>query len=744
MLLVYMKLQFGCRSVWSMLSVYRCKNFMVTLNIQCGYLSCMFVFSPLNRMHKMCRKSSKKCKGLSDGGNIVHQSAEHDILIAGTTHYRLLTHTPHLLSQHPLLWKYPTHSIRAFSFKSIGEVKVSVGVRVCHSAANERTFAKHSNHLLFAEYQYTVLVMYILQILASLVVLSGSILDMREVNNLPVNTTCPPGTAYVQHNCTCVRKRDRIILCRQHDGEFEVGVLIGYCMTMNSKRSEVVVGSCPFITQTYGNTHIHVPNKSAQLDGAVCNFTHRTGQLCGQCVNGTSPPVYSYYPQCVKCPAGTNNWAKYLAVSLLPTTLFFLATVILRFRATSPNLNGFILLCQIVTSPVILRRCGSQFYMHRHTPEYLHVRVVGEVYLSYASIWNLDFFRLVYPPFCLHPNTTTLQVLSLDYIIAAYPLVLIILTYILVTLHYYNCRLVVCLWRPFLRCCIRFKRQCDIRNSLVDVFATFLLLSYVKFLSVSFDILTPSLVWNMTWTRQPTVLYYDGSVEYFSREHLPYAILAIIVLLVFTLLPIALLCLYPCHCFQRLLNVCHLRYQPLRTFMDAFQGCYKDGTNGTRDCRFFAAVYLITRVAVHLSLVFTLVLYNTSVFITLLLIVILLLSGFQPYKKQFYNVLDTFFLVSAVSFMSSAWILQDFNTKLIEIGDRVIFLSLAPIPVVYPLCVVLYYVWKKSRRLQSATEWIRACFSRSESYQSVEESLPRRVIMDEAAALLKRKRHLLS
>ena len=350
---------------------------------------------------------------------------------------------------------------------------------------------------------------------------------------------------------------------------------------------------------------------------------------------------------------------------------------------------------------------------------------------------------MVYPPFCLHPNATSLKLLSLDYIIAAYPLVLIILTYILVTLHYYNCRLVVCLWRPFLRCSIHFQRQCDIRSSLVDVFATFLLLSYVKFLSVSYNILTPSFVQNMRWTRQPTVQYYDGSVEYFSKEHLPYVVLAIIVLLVFTLFPIFLLCLYPCRCFQRLLNISHLKCQALRTFMDAFQGCYKDGTNGTKDCRFFAAVYLITRVAVHLSLVFTLVSYNTSVFITLLLIVILLLSGFQPYKKQFYNVLDTFFLVSAVSFVSSFWIMQDFNTKLIEYADRVIFLSVAPIPVVYPLCVVLYYVWKRSRRLQSATEWIRACFSRSEAYQSVEEFLPRRVIMDEAAALLKRKRHLL-
>ena len=105
-------------------------------------------------------------------------------------------------------------------------------------------------------------------------------------------------------------------------------------------------------------------------------------------MNGTSPPVHPYYPQCVKCPAGTNNWAKYLAVSLLPTTLFFLVTMIFRFRATSPNLNGFIIFCQILSSPVILRR-GNQLYMYRHTPYYVHERVIVDIYLSYISIWNL-------------------------------------------------------------------------------------------------------------------------------------------------------------------------------------------------------------------------------------------------------------------------------------------------------------------------------------------------------------------
>ena len=120
----------------------------------------------------------------------------------------------------------------------------------------------------------------------------------------------------------------------------------------------------------------------------------------------------------------------------------------------------------------------------------------GAIYFGLFGIWNLDFFKLLYTPFCLNPNATTLQVLSLDYIIVVYPLLLIILTYTLVRLHYNNCRLVVWMWRPFLSCFAHCRKQWDIQNSLVDAFATFFLLSYVKFFSVSIDILTPADVWD--------------------------------------------------------------------------------------------------------------------------------------------------------------------------------------------------------------------------------------------------------
>ena len=95
-----------------------------------------------------------------------------------------------------------------------------------------------------------------------------------------------------------------------------------------------------------------------------------------------------------------------------------------------------------------------------------------------------------------------------------------------------------------------------------------------------------------------------------------------------------------CHCFQRVLNRYHLSSQTLHTFMDTFQGGFKDGTNGTRDCRYFAAVYLIVRVALYISLGISIATFNFSMINGVLLLFGLLLVMFHPYKKSLYNKID--------------------------------------------------------------------------------------------------------
>ena len=580
-------------------------------------------------------------------------------------------------------------------------------------------------------------------LLTIVLLLCGTVLAKKESSNgqLQPAENCPTWTYFsnATQSCQCGDNNNKMTSCVKDGNSSKVGVFYRFCMTQNNEKTKVVVGACPYNKggDEYESISAYhsLPSNVTELDRAMCGLTGRTGQLCGQCMEGHSPPVYSYYPQCVNCTADTNNWAKYLAVSLLPTTAFFTGALVFRFRATSPLLNGYILFCQIGTSPPVLRLLAFSAY-DRHYHNAHEDALLANIYTGFLSIWNLDFFRLAYTPFCLHPNTSTLQVLSLDYIIAAYPLALIILTYTLVRLHYHNCTLMVWLWRPFISCFARFRRRWDIQNSLVDAFATFLLLSYVKFLSASFDILMPTSSWDIENTLQQPVVYYDGTIGYFGKEHLPYALLALAVLLVFTFCPILLLCLYPCRCFQRFLNRYHLSSQTLHTFMDTFQGGFKDGINGTRDCRYFAAVYLIVRVALYISLGVTIVTFNISMINGVLLLFALLLVMFQPYKKSLYNKIDIFIIIAMMACFSSAWVFEVDDIWLERAVDRFVLLPLSPIPLLYPLCLLSHHVWKNSERLRAAITRISvAFFQRVAAHQQTEASLPQQVL-NEATALL--------
>ena len=536
---------------------------------------------------------------------------------------------------------------------------------------------------------------------------------------------CPSWTACNIYNstakkgdciCSCGKFLKNIVYCQINESTNSslTGVKQGYCMTLDKTRKIELVGPCPFNLRRGGRvyTYQNVPSDPYKIDGVLCGYTNRTGQLCGRCVDGYSLPVYSYYPQCIECSPGTNNWPQYLAISLLPLTAFFLVVVTFRFRATSPIVNGYILYSQMLTSSPIMRRIAETIFRYHY--EGTLTGYGGGIYFALFSIWNLDFFRLLYPPFCLHPNVTTLQVLSLDYIIAVYPLVLIMLTYTLVRLHYNNCRVVVWLLRPFIGCFARCRRQWDIQNSLVDAFATFLLLSYVKFLSVSYDILTPAYMWDVYGRQQPPVVYYDGSVKYLGGEHIPYALLAVSVLIIFTILPIVVLCVYPCKCFHTLLNNYDINTPILDKFMDTFQGYYKDGTEGTRDCRCFAAMFLVLQILLNSSLVITIITFSSVLAIIVLLGQITLLSVFQPYKNKRYLKLDIFFMALAIVALSAAPNLYLAVSGLELSIDRITLLILSPLPFFFPIYLLTYYIYSKSK---VSTEKIRLLFTRRKSEQ---------------------------
>ena len=231
-----------------------------------------------------------------------------------------------------------------------------------------------------------------------------------------------------------------------------------------------------------------------------------------------------------------------------------------------------------------------------------------------------------------------MQVISLDYIVALYPFLLIFLTYVLVTLYDSNYRILVWAWKPFGWFFKHYQKQFNIKASLVETFATFILFSNVKILSISFDLLSATRVYNASGVESSKwYVYYDANIEYLSGGHLPFALLALFTGFLFVLVPFLLLLLYPCGCFQQCLNCLGLRLQTLHIFMDAFQGSYK---LQPRDMRHFSVLYLILRFVLLLNVALSSNSYYAPMNAFVMAVSVMILALCQPHKNSLNNTLD--------------------------------------------------------------------------------------------------------
>ena len=416
--------------------------------------------------------------------------------------------------------------------------------------------------------------------------------------------------------------------------------ILNHCITFDKSDNSTEIGDCIYISNKI--LHGKELKNVSKLAGSICGTTFkRTGTLCGKCQDGYSPLAYSYDMKCVKCPHGASNWWKYLLAAFLPLTVFYFIIILLKINITSSYLHGFVLYAQIISAPGVTQELLIA------TSEYnvSYAKWMGSLY----QIWNLDFFRLVIPGNCL--GTDTLLTLALDYTIGIYPLSLLVLSYVLIHLYDIHFKPLVWIWKPFRAVFSLFNSKWEIKTSLIDAFSTLLLLAYVKILNTSFDLLTPVNVYQLSSSGQLTRswrLFFDATLVYFGPHHLPYAILAIVMLMVFVILPILLLFLYPFHWFHKFLNLFPFRWYVLHTFVDSFQGCYKDGTEpGTRDCRWFASLFLATRFALLLIGAYTKnVLFYPLSTITLVFLCILLIS-IQPFKEplRHHSYINAMFLL---------------------------------------------------------------------------------------------------
>ena len=157
------------------------------------------------------------------------------------------------------------------------------------------------------------------------------------------------------------------------------------------------------------------------------------------------------------------------------------------------------------------------------------------------------------------------------------------------------------------------------------------------------------------------------TVPYFGREHLPFAILAIVVLSTFIALPPLLLIAYPTITFQKMLGCLKIRWPALHIFADVFQGCYKNRTDGKYDYRYFAAFYFILRIILHIIILLVNIFHQSliglgwAISTTVFMIGSLLFALLRPYKKNWLNILDS--IILGLLGLGTLWILYNLETK---------------------------------------------------------------------------------
>ena len=462
----------------------------------------------------------------------------------------------------------------------------------------------------------------------------------------------------VTRKCIC-NDIERVVMCIRDVQQ--VRLREGICMTYNNDTEEVEVGMCPYsvFDKRYAalqkDGYIYIPQNVSELNQFMCKSWGRDGYLCSDCKDGYGLTIANVFIKCVKCKLPRKlAWLFYFMLELIPLTMLFFVVTVFRISLAKPPMNAYVVFCHLALALLFT-------HTHQFHPPYVMdspwLKGIHRLYLVVLGVWEMTLTRFIetVTNFCVDPNISMQQAYTMTQIQSLFPLLLISLTSLGIELHARNCRIIVWLWKPFHKHFVCCTRVWNSKLSLIDVFSTYLLLSYSRF------VIQLHFIFSFQHTHKlsseqcySTRLLYNPSVPYFNVvDHLPYALVLLLIFFVIALPPVILLAFYQFRFFQTIFQCTGLyRSHTIHTFIDLFHGCYKDGTNGTYDLRFASSLYLLTRVVVLLCFIFcdftTVSSCETvSVFLWVFLL-LLFIALVRPYKDQRMNILDSLLLAGLV------------------------------------------------------------------------------------------------
>ena len=463
--------------------------------------------------------------------------------------------------------------------------------------------------------------------------------------------------------------------------------------------------STNFITLSGYNHHQH-------LDQRICGGEHRTGVLCGKCMDNYAVAVNSPNFECVLCNQTNTgefmgHFIGYVTLTYIPILILLFVIFYFNIKLTSSAASGFILYAQMISSGVFNITGGTVSYLDVGSFPHVMQRMYRTVY----GVFNLDSLANALPSFCLNKKFTTLDVICLDYITASFPLIIILLTHYVIRFNLLRrCKCVKIKPRKPLRARIARKVNMGTKllhgddnvdkndpkvpqKSLIHAFIAFMLLSYTKFSLAAMNSLRTTHLFDADGTTIANDrIYLAGHLSLNSHRYLlPYGLLAIFVFISIVLLP-PLLLLGPLQFMDWLIekpgfNRLHKIWPSItvHTFLDTFQGFYKPNR------RFFAGMYFLFRLVVFLSFCFApsnILRYTLQQVATLVMIV--LISILQPHKTNFFNHVDTLIFFNLSILNAFALYNVSVNVTHFSMGLYVLECFLVWTPFLY---MVSYAVW---------------------------------------------------
>ena len=527
---------------------------------------------------------------------------------------------------------------------------------------------------------------------------------------------CPPGYIFTDVDslgtCICAASGVQGLLeCKQDtfqavlEKDHWAGYLQSDSTTLHSCNGmKLFTAPCP---PEYCSPSVQLlpQNQSKELlQDLLCAPNNRKGVLCGECMEGHSMPanLNGLNPVCTKCDgalsrAGILVWT---VSEWLPMLVLLAIMLVFNVDLISGRLNSFLLFAQLLSISNVRGEVDVGIWGYTW-----FVKINRFLY----GIWNLEFFGILLPPYCFTPNASisTLQMLLLNYSIGLFPL---IVTIVLVVLDRSAEKWICC--HPVDRCLRRlrkWKTKISKEMSYDRALADFVILGFTRFMVTSAFILVKQNITAYDGATESRV-WWQGSTHYGSADHIGSLIPAIIIVLVFVLLPSFLLIALPL--FPQIVGrlifyskiKCVKKFQFIPTFcsnvytdrwvyhfVNVLQGCYKDRF------RCFASFFLFYRI-IQLSAVIFTPRAEDALFIQLLaaLIFLLLIAACQPYKKKTLNTVDVLITADYALILLLGMHKSKESTPLTyKQACSVIQLVLSYLPLLYLAGLVIHKVWVK-------------------------------------------------